>query len=124
VSPIKFWQRYSNATEVCVYSTVTKYTYFNQNRRSKYISEQQVYSRFRTQAQTSTTTNHANVDYDLLTYNMASATLTTESSRKWRRCHLMCYQGLADRVMDMRNPDSLTEHIVLHSATHRTDFLG
>jgi len=31
---------------------------------------------------TSTTTNYANVAYDLLTYNMASATLITESNNK------------------------------------------
>ena len=46
--------------------------------------------RFKTQAINSlTTTNYANVAYDSLTYNMASATLTIESNSKSRHCHPM-----------------------------------
>jgi len=33
--------------------------------------------------------NYSNVAYDLLPYNMASATLTIESNSKWCHCHLM-----------------------------------
>ena len=32
---------------------------------------------------------YANVVYDSVTYNMASATLTAESNSKWRYCQLM-----------------------------------
>ena len=35
---------------------------------------------------TLTPTNYANVAYDLLTYNMAAATLTIQSNSKWRHC--------------------------------------
>jgi len=33
--------------------------------------------------------NYANVAYDMLTYNMESATLTTDSNSKWCHCHHM-----------------------------------
>jgi len=46
---------------------------------------------FRTQATNTSTTN---VAYDLLPYNMASSTLTADSNRKWRHCHLMYFQWL------------------------------
>jgi len=44
--------------------------------------------RFTTQAtKTSTPTNYIDVAYDLLTYNMASASVTIESNDKSRHCH-------------------------------------
>jgi len=47
-------------------------------------------NRYRTQAtNTSTTTIYANVAYDLLTYNMASATLIIESNSNWCHCYLI-----------------------------------
>jgi len=36
------------------------------------------------------TRDFANVAYDLLTYNMESATPVIASNSKWRHCHLMC----------------------------------
>ena len=47
-----------------------------------------LFGEIKTNINTSTTTNYANVAYDLLPYNMESATLTIESSSKWRHCHL------------------------------------
>jgi len=50
-----------------------------QNKCSKYSNEQISIIRFRTQAtNTSITADCANVAYDLLPHNMASATLTIE----------------------------------------------
>jgi len=41
------------------------------------------------QINTSTTTNYANVAYELLPYNMESATLTVESNITWRHRRIM-----------------------------------
>jgi len=53
--------------------------YVKQNRRSKYNKEKISIITFRTQATNASTTN-ANIAYDLMSYNMASTTLTIETS--------------------------------------------
>ena len=67
--------------------------YVKQNRRSSTsmcrCSNRLILLDWKHSTNTSTTTNYANVTYDLLPYNMESATLTTENDSKWRHCHLM-----------------------------------